>query len=104
MFQEKEIEGDAEMKNQKIFVNTNWNWDECSMRNCVNCKVFPADEILYAFCGKGKSLSRVQRVALKGQKITARRDGATLTSILCFPKNVLLACRNCPDFEHDIPY
>jgi len=91
------------MTYKATFLDTAWDWDEISARNCCHCKVFSAHNTLFACCELGCSLSLTQKTALKDQEDKGRKCGATYSNILRLTKHMPKACRDCSDFEHDVP-
>ena len=84
----------AETKN--LFVDTAWDWDEVSVRNCRHAKVFLKNGKPMVYCKEGHRLG-YQKKSADG------KGGARLNSVLMNLRYMPKSCRDCMDFSHDVP-
>jgi len=81
---------------KKLFINTAWDWDEVSARNCRHAKVFLKNGKPMVYCKEGHRLG-YQKKSADG------KGGARLSNVLRNPTHIPKPCRDCEDFRHDVP-
>ena len=87
----------------KGFIESAWDWDEVSCRNCSHSKVFAKNGTLFAYCSEGRLLSLTGKEILKKEEEEAKKFAARLSHVLCNPSHIPQACLGCLDFQHDVP-